>query len=568
MALSRRKLGLYAAGAMAATATAMAIPGRAGAAAARPEQRSASECERVRVRTSAGPIEGERSGALTVFRGVPYAKPPIKELRFASPRPPEPWTEVRDATKFAAASLQAGLDGSDEDSLYANVWTPDTEGRRPVLVYIHGGGWAVGAGSLPGYDGARLAERGDLVVVNFNYRLGVFGFGLHEDFTDPTTGSYANWGLQDQAALLHWVRENAAAFGGDPDNITLAGTSAGGSSTWQLALLPQLRGVIKRIVPISACHVWDPSTSLTPQDSCTVHESLARGFGTGVKGLREVPAAELMRAWDKVFAGSPTDRLVDSGREFRGPVVDGRWMPGYDHQRPTPDLPIMAVYARNEGGFYTGPYPPVPPPTPAPTNGAELRAAVRGVLLKGATEVPDSLVDGAVAAYREAAVAEGLPTDPLSLWTEIWGDGLFRYQDVRLAQRHARGGSSPQYVMEFAHPARKPYVGTPHEATSPFLFGTYNDPEALAGTWPFPADDPPFVEGELERTVSDAFIDLVASFAAGSAPSSEHVSAWPEFDPASSSTLILGGEPVARVEHTPKLRQLEFWDEAGWVPRT
>lgn len=108
--------------------------------------------------------------------------------------------------------------GAEEDT--------DAEGARPVLVYIHGGGWMVGGGSLPVYDGARLADRGDLVVVTFNYRLGALGFGLHEEFTDPDTGDFANWGLQDQVALLRWVHENAAAFGGDPGNITVAGTSA------------------------------------------------------------------------------------------------------------------------------------------------------------------------------------------------------------------------------------------------------------------------------------------------------------------------------------------------------
>ncbi|WP_208618638.1 carboxylesterase family protein, partial [Streptomyces europaeiscabiei] len=248
--------------------------------------------------TSAGPVAGERTGRVAAFRGIPYARPPLGELRFASPRPPVPWREVRDAVRFADVSFQSSIPSRpvppcSEDSLYANVWTPHTRGSRPVMVYIHGGGWQAGAGSMPAYDGARLAARADMVVVTFNYRLGVLGFGLHEDLTDPLTGDFANWGLQDQQALLRWVRLNAAAFGGDPDNITVCGTSAGGASAWQLALLPGLRGLIRRIVSISPSHVTPPATSLTPEDSRTVYRAVARRLGTTVAGLREVPAEAL-----------------------------------------------------------------------------------------------------------------------------------------------------------------------------------------------------------------------------------------------------------------------------------
>src|SRR5688572_5457140 len=132
------------------------------------------------VRTTAGRVTGAREGGIVAFRGVPYAAPPTGELRFASPRPPVPWRDVRDATRFSPPFVQAGPAHSSEDALYANVWTPGPAGRRSVLVYIHGGGWQVGAGSVPTFDGARLAAAGDIVVVNFNYRLGVFGWGLHE----------------------------------------------------------------------------------------------------------------------------------------------------------------------------------------------------------------------------------------------------------------------------------------------------------------------------------------------------------------------------------------------------
>lgn len=506
-------------------------------------------------RTTAGPVAGARLGGALAFRGVPYAQPPLGGLRFASPRPPRPWRQVRDATRFAPAFLQSIDPASSEDALYANVWTPSLHGRRPVLVYIHGGGWQVGAGSLPTYDGARLAVRGDLVVVTFNYRLGPFGFGYHEELTDGETGDCANWGLQDQAALLRWVRDNAEAFGGDPHNITLSGTSAGGASAWQLALRPELRGLVRRIVPISACHVWQPATSLTVPDARRAYEEVAALLGTTVRGLRAAPAGALRDAWWTVFGGAPGGRGVGSGREYRGPVVDGRWMRAFDHQLPTPALPVLSVHTRTEGSFYTGPGSPIP--TPAPTDDASLREALRGVLLKGAARVPDALVDGCLDAYRAAAAADGLPLDPVSLWTDVWGDGLFRYLNVRLAERHARTGTAPGYLMEFAHPARPPWFGTPHEHTSPFLFGTHGLPENVGACG----------DGRAEAELSATFMDLVASFAHTGTPSAPGAPPWPVFTPDRPSTLILGEPDGPRTAHPTKTRQLRFWDDSAWVPR-
>jgi para-nitrobenzyl esterase len=496
------------------------------------------------VRTRAGSVGGTAVDGLATFRGIPYAQPPVGPLRFASPRPPVPWAGVRDATRFGPPFLQSGVDSSREDALLANVWTPDTAGRLPVLVYIHGGGWQLGAGSLPTYDGARLARRGDLVVVTFNYRLGVFGFGLHEDLVDFDTGSVANWGLQDQAALLRWAHENAEAFGGDPDDITLVGTSAGGASTHQLALLPQLRGIIRRIVPISAAHVRAPAFSLTPEDSRTVYEHIADRLGTTVPGLRSVPAAALHDAWTGVFSGSPTERIVQSGREYRGPVVDGEWMPGFDHESPPPDVPVLSVHTRTEGTFFTIDGLSGVPSPPAPTTEAELRDSVRAVLHKLLVDVPESLVDQCLAEYRDPAAT------PAAIWAEVWGDGLFRHPILRMADRHARTARTPQYAVEFAHPTTAAEVGTPHEATSKFLFGTHGIAEnaALYGDSP------------LDRRISDTFVDLVASFARDGAPRCAGVPDWPVLRPGGVGTLVLGGQGVAELAVATTPRHLRFWD--------
>ncbi|MGW7340255.1 carboxylesterase/lipase family protein [Streptomyces sp. NPDC054808] len=524
-----------------------------------PPRPRAATGSRVVVRTTGGPVAGERAAGVTAFRGVPYARPPVGPLRFASPRPPVPWSGVREAVRFGPVSHQPAIPNrpvppGSEDSLHANVFTPATTGSRPVLVYVHGGGWQAGAGSMPAYDGTRLAERGDLVVVTFNYRLGVLGFGLHEELTDPTTGHAANWGLQDQVALLRWVHDNAAAFGGDPGNITVCGTSAGGAAAWQLSLLPAVRGLIRRLVCVSPSHVTAPGTALTAEDSRTAYATVARRLGTTVAGLREVPVAALTDAWEALFAPPPQDRVVASGRWYRGPVVDGRTMPAPDHLLPTPDMPVLSVHTSTEGSFYTGPGSPYP--QPCPRDDAALVGAVRQVLRLAVPDADDGLARACAAAYRAAARDAGLPGDPRSLWTEIWGDAFFRHQIVRFADRHARRGSSPLYMMEFAHPALPPHFGTPHEATSPFLFGTHRLPQFAEV----------FGDGPVQRLLSDVFVDLVAAFARTSVPHTPNTADWPAYTPDEPSTLVLGGPGVVEVTRTPRLAQLGFWDTVGWSP--
>ncbi|MGW5674901.1 carboxylesterase family protein [Streptomyces sp. NPDC003860] len=511
------------------------------------------------VRVRAGRIRGteetHRQRPLYVFRGIPYAEPCVGPLRFASPRPVRRWSDVRDATSFAPAFLQSGAPDSSEDALYANVWTPDPGGRRPVLVYVHGGGWQVGAGSVPTFDGAKPAAVGGLVVVTFNYRLGAFGWGLHPDLVDPGTGRAANWGLQDQAALLAWVRDNAPAFGGDPDNITLCGTSAGAVTARLLTAAEPTRGIARRLIAISASRPWAPALSLTPEDAAAAYERLAAELGTTVPGLRTVPALALHDAWLRLFDGPPARRLLGSGREYRGPVPDAATWVG--EEPVLPDVPVMSIHNRTEGSFFTDPHSvSLPAAPPAPGDLTELRAAVRDVLLKCTAEVGDDVVDGALDAYRKSAAADGRPVDPYSLWTEVWGDVVFRYQIVRLAERHALRGGTPQYVMEFAHPVRPPHAGTPHDATSKFLFGSH----AL------PAFVDQFGDGPVERRISDVFVDLVASFARDGVPSSPDAPAWPEYRPDGPSALVLGGPGVARVDFPAKLDQLRYWDAFDWLP--
>jgi len=213
--------------------------------------------ENLVVETKYGKVRGEREGSVCVWRGVPYARPPVGKLRFQAPEPPEPWAGVRDATRFGPNCVQfakfgraefMGSQEFSEDCLYLNIWSPAADGRkRPVMVWIHGGFFRVGSGALPTYNGASFAENGDVVLVTINYRLGALGFLQLGEFGEQFADS-GNCGLLDQIAALKWIRDNIEAFGGDPDRVTIFGQSAGGRSTGILLAAPAARGLFKRAI--------------------------------------------------------------------------------------------------------------------------------------------------------------------------------------------------------------------------------------------------------------------------------------------------------------------------------
>ena len=434
---------------------------------------------------SCGPVRGVASGGVTAFLGLPYAVPPTGPLRYASPRPAPRWTEPHDGTQGGAASIQT-LGGAaawlyepvprqDEDCLVLNVWTPDPVGRHPVMVWLHGGAWRTGRGDAAGTLGAALARKGEVVVVTINYRLGALGWLGHPALADGETGTFANWGMQDQVLALRWVQANIAAFGGDPGNVTLFGQSAGGSSTMSIAGDAQHAGLLHKAIVESGSLHGAPSFPEVAT-AAAYAEALARRLGTDVPGLRRIPAMALHAA-ELQLARDPA--MVRSlGRPPVLPVLDGTVLRAWPRDATLPAIPLLIGTTRTEATFWydlVGPDGACVPGLQPPSDRAQLVAMVRDLVAIYRPEASGIAPERVVAAYEVAVRGRGDPDSPLALWISAYTDIVFRLRARTAAARHAAAGR-PTFLYEFAHPLPPPAHGMPHTAEIPFAFGTYADP--------------------------------------------------------------------------------------------
>lgn len=299
------------------------------------------------VNTAYGQLKGEAGNGVNVWRGIPFAAPPLGELRFRAPQPPESWSGVREAIKFGPVSLQpVSTSGTrfggttpvyDEDCLYLNVWSPavaEETGALPVMMWIHGGTFVTGAGSQPMFEGSKLAVSGNVVVVTVNYRLGPLGF-LHLSPLGGGLGS--NLGLLDQIAALEWVQQNIAAFGGDPARVTVFGESAGSMSIAALLAMPAAKGLFARAIMESGA-AQTLNGEQGGQIAAALLAELGLQPGSDTQLLHKLPAGEIMEA-----AGRMAYKLSgDSMNMFFQPVVE----PG-----TLPVEPVQAIAAGAASGI-------------------------------------------------------------------------------------------------------------------------------------------------------------------------------------------------------------------------
>jgi para-nitrobenzyl esterase len=311
----------------------------------------------VQVRTEAGLVAGTNSadGKVVIFKGIPFAAPPVGELRWKEPQPVAPWKGVRKATEFGARCMQARIfadmvfrdSGPSEDCLYLNVWTPGISAKmkRPVMVWIYGGGFQAGSTSEPRQDGEHLAHKG-VVVVSMNYRLGIFGFFSHPGLTaESAHHASGNYGLMDQAAALNWVHDNIAAFGGDPNNVTIFGESAGSFAVSALMASPLSKGMIHAAIGESGAFFGKTLSAKHLEESERRDAVFAESLGMKSVGqLRGVSAEKLLEA----------SRGANDNSRFR-PNIDGYFMPTSAYaiyaKGEQAHVPLMAGWNRDEGSY-------------------------------------------------------------------------------------------------------------------------------------------------------------------------------------------------------------------------
>lgn len=471
-----------------------------------------------------GAIAGEKSN-ISVYKGIPFAAPPVGDLRWCRPQPVASWDGVREALKFGPVAPQQSPfptpEAQSEDCLYLNIWTPaKTAGERlPVMVWIHGGGFTFGAGSTVIYDGTRIANEG-VVVVTLNYRLNILGGFAHPRLSKETKeGTSGNYGLLDQIEALRWVTRNIKQFGGDADNVTIFGESAGGLSVTALMVSPMTKGLFQRAIVESGSRGMMGTLEAAEKDGIELVKKMHLEDDSGLlTTLRS-------KSWQE---------LPDAARFRGGPVVDGwvftdqpqnLWTKGQQH-----DVPMIVGYNRDEATFF----------------------------LRGRGALPSTVDE-----YKKS-VAERFPKGAqsiLELYPAKTDDDVY-WAEIALRTDSSLGVTAPEQLRGMFNVSAKGWLfyftrvppgptaarmGASHAAELRYVFGT------------IPADS-----SDVDRRLSDAMIKYWTQFAKSGDPNQAGLPTWPAFEKLSEGYLELGdsiqpGKDLKRA----KIEALQARQKAG-----
>jgi para-nitrobenzyl esterase len=444
-------------------------------------------------------------------------------------------------------SIRGDPTESSEDCLSLNIWTPRLDdAMRPVMVWIHGGGFTTGgAGSLL-YRGDRLATIGDVVVVTINYRLGALGFLAHPSLTDQN-GGFANWGLLDQLAALSWVKENIANFGGDPKNVTVFGESAGGMSISALLSADAAKGLFQRAV-IQSGPPTCGSAEWAQRRALSLASKLWPAGDHAIRiGAQEAPDRS---AWEHVAP----EELVAAARELAPdrnglplaflPVVDR----GLLHELPADvirsgsgqQVPLLIGTNRDECTFFA-----LGDPRASTLNEERLSRRVEAL-------TSDGFADQLLHSYRHARSERDEATDPLALWTAITTDLVFRMPSLALAEAQRDTGAQVfTYLFTWSSPFFGGILGSTHALEVPFVFGTV----AERAVQPYSGS------GTAALALSDAMMRSWVAFASNGDPSCEELGEWPAYDADKRQTMVFGEHSALELD--PRAEEREAWSSSG-----
>ena len=490
------------------------------------------------VSTTKGKIKGVQEANYQFFFGIPYAKPPIGELRFREPHEMDIWDGIKDTTKFKPIPPQAYPEDppinqeESEDCLYLNIWTPlADDNKRPVMLWIHGGGFLIGAGSRPRLDGKRLCVYGNVVVITFNYRLGVLGFLNLSNIP-------ANIGILDQIAALNWVRKNIKNFGGDPNNITIFGESAGGMSVAILLSIQKASGLFhKAIIQSGAANprMFEPEES---RKGAKEFLSKLNIENENIEELKKIPLKMIIEAQYKI-----TGTFLDSKIKPFRPFVDGTIIP----EQPIELLrkgkgnyvPIIIGYNSEELGVLAD--------ILKDSNKLKrkiIQKAMYSRLLK--SKINKTELDELIEIYK-TELRTRHPDNPYKYLSYILSDLMFRIPIIRQIEAQLSNQSDIyNYIFEYKSPK---FGYAMHTFEIPFVFGTLDTTDIAEGA---------IEDNEETRSLSNTIMDIWTNFARTGTPNHQNIPKWIPYDNNRRSTMILGINP--RLEITPLDNLRKVWE--------
>jgi para-nitrobenzyl esterase len=505
------------------------------------------------VETTAGRIRGAIIEGVAAFKCVPYGAATSGANRFMPPHKPTPWAGVREALEYTGHAPQAGLrpatrpeladfsgpgdtSPESEDCLTVNVWSPGlgTTGKRPVMVWFHGGAFSYGTSNAPRLQGSRLAKRGNVVVVTVNQRLNIFGFLDLSAVGGAEFAQSGNAGALDMVAALRWVRDNIAQFGGDPANVTIFGESGGGGKVCTLLAMPLARGLFHRAIVQSgaAVRLREPERAARLTDAVLRHLGLTN---SQLDRLQALPMAQLLAAIGPAqkAIGAPRFPLLD--RYPFGPVVDGQIVPHHPFDPAAPeisaDVPLLIGDMKDETASFL-----------APDDEVWHRTLTEQEMRERVAKVAGDHTDRVIETYRRLYPG----ANPAERLIATLTDCNFRIRSLIVAERKAKQAKAPvyMYAFEWETPLFDGRLKSPHALDVPFTFDTIDLTNAT---------DRSATAHQLAATMSGTW----AAFAHQGTPNNSSIPTWPAYDLAKRATLILDGP--CRVDNDPRGETRQLW---------